>query len=175
MTQSFSRATRYLVRACAFVALLALATSAQNATVYRTLDADGKVVYSDNPPANAKVQKTMEITNAPASPLSDAVLRYQAELEKSLNKRLAEVAAGPPGVALLFVTPWCGYCKQAKAYLGAKGIAFQEHDIETPAGMRVYVANGGGRSGVPVLITKGGRLTGFSPKSYDAHFSKPSK
>lgn len=160
------------IRTLVTLTLLALASVAHNATVYRTLDADGKVVYSDKPPASGKVQKTLEITSAPASPLPDSVLRYQAELEKSAKKRLADVAAGPPSVALLFVTQWCGYCKQAKAYLGAKGIAYQEHDIETPDGMRVYVANGGGRTGVPVLLGKGGRLSGFSPQAYDAYFGK---
>ena len=159
-------------RTLAAITLLALATVAHNATVYRTLDSDGKVVYSDKPPASGKVQKTLEITHAPASPLPDAVLRYQAELEKSAKKRLSDVAAGSPGIALLFVTQWCGYCKQAKAYLGAKGIAYQEHDIETSGGMRVYVANGGGRTGVPVLMTQNGRLTGFSPQAYDTYFSK---
>ena len=142
----------------------------QSATVYRSLDADGKVIYSDKPPASGKVQKTLAITNGPATPLPESVLRYQAELEKSMKKRLADAAAPVAGMSMLFVTKTCVYCRQAKAYLAGKRIPYQEHDIETPDGMRVFVSTGGGRSGVPVRVQNDKRLVGYSPQIYDAFF-----
>ena len=77
------------------VALPIVFAPAQSATIYRSLDADGKVIYSDKPPASGKVQKTLDIANAPSTPLPESVLRYQAELAKSMNRRLAEGAAPP--------------------------------------------------------------------------------
>jgi len=73
--------------------------------------------------------------------------------------------------ALLFVTKTCVYCRQAKGFLAEKGIPYQEHDIETPDGMRTFVAARGGRSGVPVLVQKDKRLVGYSRQSYEAFFS----
>lgn len=157
---------RLLLSAAVFM-LTALSIHA--ATVYRTVDADGKVVYSDKPPANAKVQKTLTITNGPTSPLPESVLKYQAELEKSMKQRLANAAAPSSSTAMLFTTKTCGYCTHAKAYLAEKRIPYQEHDIETPQGMQVFASAGGGR-GVPVLVQNDKRVAGFSKPSYDAFF-----
>jgi glutaredoxin len=150
---------------------IVFAPVAQGGTVYRSLDADGKVIYSDKPPASGKVQKTLEIANAPSTPLPESVLRYQAELEKSMNRRLAEAAAPPTGMSLLFVTKTCVYCRQAKGFLAEKRIPYQEHDIETPDGMRAFIVVGGGRQGVPVLVQNDKRLVGYSRPSYEAFFS----
>ena len=153
------------------IPVLLLASTVESATVYRSLDAEGKVIYSDKPPASGKVQKTLAITNGPATRLPEAVLRYQADLEKSMKSRLADAAIPMAGMSLLFVTKSCVYCKQAKAYLAGKRIPYQEHDIETPDGMRVFVSTGGGRSGVPVLVQNDKRVVGYSPQIYDAFFS----
>lgn len=151
--------------------LLIAALPIHAATVYRTIDADGKVVYSDKPPANAKVQKTLTLTNGPTTPVPDSVLKYQADLEKSMKQRLANAAAPASGTALLFTTKTCGYCKHAKAYLAEKRIPYQEHDIETPQGMQMFASVGGGR-GVPVLVQNDKRVGGFSKPSYDAFFAQ---
>jgi hypothetical protein len=60
------------------------AAAAQAATVYRSTGPDGQVVYSDKPPADGKVQKTLNFANLPATPMPDSVLKYRQELEKSL-------------------------------------------------------------------------------------------
>lgn len=154
---------------------LTSAPTVESATVYRSVDAEGKIIYSDKPPASAKVERQLNIVNAPASPLPESVLRYQSDLEKSMKKRLADAATPYAGVSLLFTTKTCGYCKQAKAYLAQKGLPYQEHDIETPDGMKVYASTGGGRSGVPVLVQNDKRVVGFSQQIYDAFFGSSKK
>lgn len=153
------------------VALVLAAPPIYSATVYRTVDADGKVVYSDKPPANGKVQKTLTLTNGPTTPVPESVLKYQADLEKSMKQRLANAAAPASGTALLFTTKTCGYCVHAKAYLAEKRIPYQEHDIETPQGMQMFASVGGGR-GVPVLVQNDKRVAGFSKTNYDAFFGQ---
>ncbi|MBS1189755.1 MAG: Glutaredoxin [Rhodocyclaceae bacterium] len=37
-------------------------------------------------------------------------------------------------VTQLYSASWCGYCRKAKAYLGERGIPYQEIDIDTPEG-----------------------------------------
>lgn len=68
---------------------------------------------------------------------------------------------------------WCGYCKAAKAYLAQKGIAYRELDVDTPVGKAAFAQIGG--RGVPVLLTNGQRLSGFSAQSYDAVFASQRK
>jgi glutaredoxin len=174
MQSKYCRVVKWLSTAGArgLVAALLLAPAVQSATVYRSVDADGKVVYSDKPLASGKVQRQLNIASGPTSPLPDAVVRYQADLDKSMKKRLADAATPPVGVSMLFTTKTCGYCIQAKAYLAAKGLPYQECDIETPDGMKVYASTGGGRSGVPVLVQNDKRVVGFSPQIYEAFFGQ---
>lgn len=150
--------------------LLPLAGITQAQTVYRSVDADGRIIYSDKPPAGSKVDKTLNFANLPASPLPDSVLRYQDELQKSMQKRLSDAQRPVSGQPVLFVTKWCGYCKQAKAYLAEKGIQYREHDIETPSGMQALVASGIRGSGVPVMLWNEQRVLGYSRPAYDAVF-----
>jgi glutaredoxin len=160
----WSRAVCLSVAACTLTA----APAVESGTVYRLVDADGKIIYGDQPPASAKVERQLHIVNAPASPLPESVLRYPSDIEKCLKKRLTDAATPFAGVSQLFTTKTCGYCKHAKAYLAQKGLPYQEHDIETPDGMMVYAATGGSLSGVPVLVQNDKRLVGFSLQIYDA-------
>jgi glutaredoxin len=160
-----------LAAACAAVSL-----SSYAATVYKTTGPDGKVIYTDQPPADGKAAngtKALDIKDEPTSPLPEAVLKYQEQLKRSANKRIQETPkrASASATPVLFSAAWCGYCRRAKAYLQQNGIAFQEHDIDTEAGMQAFVEAGGGR-GVPLLIVNGGATRGFSEGSYDRLFAK---
>lgn len=152
-----------------FSALLCSSDLASAETVYRSISPDGRVVYSDQPPAAGKVQRVYSFDDLPASPVPESVLRFRQELDKGLKKRLAQ--AGAPSVTQLYTATWCGYCRKAKAYLGERGIAYQEVDIDTPDGAQAYVQAGGGR-GVPLLLWKGQRVQGFSRGAYDSLFGK---
>lgn len=138
-------------------------------TVYRSISPDGRVVYSDQPPTAGKVQQVYSFDDLPASPVPESVLRYRQGLEKGIKKRLTQAAL--PSGTQLYTATWCGYCRKAKAYLGERGVAYQEIDIDTPDGAQAYVQAGGG-SGVPLLIWKGQRVQGFSRNAYDNLFGK---
>ncbi|MDG4550400.1 MAG: glutaredoxin family protein [Candidatus Contendobacter sp.] len=137
-------------------------------TLYKSVGPDGTVVYSDKPLAGGQVEKTLEYTPGPSSPLPDYVLRYKEELEKQAKQR-AVGAQRTDDTPQLFTASWCGFCRKAKAYLAGKAISYTEHDIETPDGMAALVSIGGGR-GVPILTWRGKRVQGFSEANYDAFF-----
>ncbi len=145
-------------------------TAAQAETLYKVVGPDGKITYTDRPPADGTSTTTLRFADAPSSPLPPSVLKYQAELQKSMQNRLAQMkrmdSADTP---VLFSASWCGYCKQAKAYLQTKGINYQEIDIDTPDGGRAYF-EAGGRQGVPLIVAGGRRQQGFSAGSYDNFF-----
>jgi glutaredoxin len=154
-----------LATATAAAALLGLAAAPSAAqTLYRSTGPDGRTVYSDKPPTEGRVDKTLSFENLPSSPVPAATLSYVEQL------RRMRAASPPPPVEglVLYSATWCGYCRKAKAYLAAKRVTYQEIDIDTPAGRNAFAQAGGGK-GVPLLISKSGqRAQGFSPAGYDA-------
>ena len=154
---------------CLFVIVFA-ATALHAETLYKVVGADGKITYTDLPPADRKSTTALRFADAPSTPLPESVLKYQAALQKSMQGRLAEAKKiDASGAATLFSASWCGYCTQAKAYMRAKGIGYREIDIDTPDGGRAYFEAGGAR-GVPLLMADGRRIQGFSAGSYDNFF-----
>jgi|SRR5882672_5185493 len=156
------------MRKIIFIALFSVFGITQADTVYKSVGPDGKTIYSQDPPSGGQAAKKLSFTNLPSTPMPDSVLRYRDELEKSMKKRLADGAKPREFVfPTLFTAQWCGYCRQAKAYLAEKKVRYQEYDIDTADGMRAYVDSGSGR-GVPVLLWKGQKVHGFSRAAYDA-------
>ena len=154
-----------LAAAAALAALLWLSTAPAAAqTLYRSTGPDGRTVYSDKPPTEGRVDKTMNFENLPSSPVPAATLSYVEQL-----RRMRASSPPPPVEGLvLYSASWCGYCRKAKAYLAAKGAPYQEIDIDTPTGRNAFAQAGGGK-GVPLLISKSGqRAQGFSAAAYDA-------
>ncbi len=155
------------------LALLLAPALTQADTVYKSIGADGKVTYSDKPPGAGNVEKTLNFSNLPSTPLPESVIRYRDELQKSMQKRLSETGKRrDTSEPTLFMAQWCGYCRQAKAYLAQKSIRYQEYDIDTSDGMRAFAESGSGR-GVPVLVWNDKKVQGFSRSAYDTLFSGP--
>ncbi|MDP4076095.1 glutaredoxin domain-containing protein [Acidovorax sp. A1169] len=144
----------------------ALTGTAHAQTLYKSVDASGKVVYSDQPPASGAVQKTLKLESLPVSVVPGNPLPPTTPGQAPVE---AQKAAQPRGEVTLYMATWCGYCKAAKAYLGGKGIAYREFDVDTPTGKAAFAQLGA--RGVPVLLTNGQRVAGFSTQSYDAVFA----
>jgi glutaredoxin len=164
--------TKHIVRdaAVGLAGLLAVAAHAADAsgatTLYKSVGPDGKTVYSDRPPTAGPPPTALRFEFQPASPLAPATLAYIEQLHQS-RPAAPPVSALPTGEIVLFTTTWCGYCRQARAHLARRGVAFREIDTETPAGSLAY-AQAGGRTGVPYLVADARRVTGYSASTYDS-------
>lgn len=100
--------------AVAAVALLAAAAQAQQ--IYRSVGADGKVTFSDRPPAAGVAAPT-----APAAAgAGGAALPYE----------LQQVAARFP--VTLYTGPSCAPCASARSLLTVRGVPFAERTVSTP-------------------------------------------
>ncbi|MGJ7528115.1 glutaredoxin domain-containing protein [Variovorax sp. GB1P17] len=140
--------------------------TATTTTLYKSIGPDGRTIYSDIPPPQARDSKTLTFKNLPASALAAETIAYVEQLRKSADSR---ASAPPPRDTVLFSAKWCGYCRQAKSYLAAKQIGYREIDIDTAEGKMAY-AQLGGNSGVPQLFFNGQGVTGFTAAAYDAFF-----
>jgi glutaredoxin len=71
----------------------------------------------------------------------------------------------------IYTTPTCPYCKQAKAYMNKRGIAYLEKDIEYDSDNRRDFENLGG-NGVPLIIVYGQPMSGFSEQHFEELLSE---
>ena len=62
---------------------------------------------------------------------------------------------------VLYTTPYCGYCVQAKRLLTRKGVAFEEVDVSRdPEQRRTMIQDSGGRMTVPQIFVNGEHIGG---------------
>ena len=153
--------SRVLLLACALAASAAIPAQ----TVYKSIGPDGKVVYSDRAPTTGRLEKEMKFELA-SSALPASAASYMEQFRKAHPNGTGQAAAGK-GVTL-YSAAWCGYCKQAKAWLAGHGVAYTDVDIDAPGGMSALARASGGGAGVPVLVVDGRPMNGFSASAYDA-------
>jgi glutaredoxin len=135
-----------------------------NAAVYKAIGKNGKVDYTDEPPADATSAKELRIQSY-SGPAQQGALNAHEDWQAIL-KRPALSNSGPPPI-VMFSTDWCGYCKQARQYMRSKNIAFSDRDVEKDKSAQAQYARLGGR-GVPYFVIGQLTLAGFSQDSFDA-------
>jgi glutaredoxin len=130
---------------------LLVAPVAVAADVYKWTDAEGRVHFGDRPPDAAAAEKVK-------------IYSYEGP---------AEVDTAPPTAArkgyqsvVLYSTDWCKFCKQAKAHLKKRGVAFTEFDIEKNGLAKAEFKRLGGK-GVPLILVGDKRMKGFSAARLD--------
>ncbi len=151
-------------------ALIAYCSGAIAQTLYKSIGPDGQVIYSDRTPTQGKVEKTLTVSSLPNTALPASTFSYVEQLRRQQAASSTLPHKSVSSGSILFTASWCGYCKQAKAYLSSKGIPYQEVDIESEAGVRAY-AEAGGKKGVPLLAHGAVRVTGFSAHACDEVFA----
>lgn len=155
------------------VACLVVLSPAVHASdkVYKSVGPDGKVVYSQTPPAEGRLDKQMQFEQLPTTPLPDYVLKFRADMERNIALKQLPAADAPQKLTL-FNARWCGYCRQAQGWLAAQGITYVSMDIDTPDGMAAFVRARAGKGGVPLLLGPGVRVQGYSAQAYQAALAK---
>ena len=131
-----------------FAAFLCLPVSV-GAELYKWIDADGKVHYSDSAPKDRKSKRLDLKINSISGPPVVTTLRTAPSAGTAQTQRVR-----------LLSTTWCGYCKKAAAYLRSRGTPFEELDVEKSSqGKREYDALGG--RGVPIVLVGDRRMDGY--------------
>jgi glutaredoxin-like YruB-family protein len=68
---------------------------------------------------------------------------------------------------VIFSTPTCGYCHQAKRYLQQKGIPFVEHDVSVDRAAAEEMVRLTNQMGVPVILVDREVIIGFDRPRLD--------
>ena len=68
---------------------------------------------------------------------------------------------------IIYSTPSCVYCKQAKEYFAKNNIAYVEHDVAADENARNEMLNKSHQMGVPVIDIDGKIIIGFDKKNIE--------
>ena len=144
-----SRATYIL----AFGALLAGAVTASNAQqVYRIVGSDGKVTFSDKPPAETNAKVTAGTSASGGGVASN-----------SLPFELRQVVQRYP--VTLYTGDNCGPCQSARSMLITRGVPFAEKSVMTPEDSQALQRLSGENS-LPFATIGGQQLKGYSDSEW---------
>ena len=131
-------------------ALLCCAALA-HAQLYKSVGPDGRVTYSDTPPAAARQLETRPL---PALAASGAALPYE----------LAQVAKAQP--VTLFSADKCAPCDAARSFLAARGVPYAEKTVASNDDIAALRAAGGDAQ-LPLLTIGRSKEKGFEEGAWN--------
>ena len=133
----------------ASVALLASLASAHAQTIYRIVGADGRVTFSDKPPASQDQGKIAGTGVGAAGAASATALPFE----------LRQVTSKYP--VTLYTSSDCAPCGAGRNLLSGRGVPFNERTITTQEDAAALQRLTGENS-LPMLTLGGQRIKGFS-------------
>lgn len=149
---TLSNRTTRTRRLAAALALAALGAGASAQQVYRIVGPDGRVTFSDKPPAEAGAKV------APAGPVARSG-GADAGGGGALPFELRQIASRYP--VTLYTGPDCPPCNQAKNYLQSRGVPHNERTVSTQEDLGALQRLSGGVS-MPFLTIGSQQIAGFS-------------
>jgi glutaredoxin len=160
------------------ISLFFVVTSSE-AEIYRRVSQDGTVTFRDTPPPNGQEgalyqpktsttigyevdinnqQGEQQVSRDETSASSDFTQYFKEQVEARRNRSLPDVE--------LYVTSWCGYCRQAKEFLVSNDVPFEVFDIESDSRAAKRHREFSPSGSVPVAVIGGRTVQGFSPDVY---------
>ena len=147
-----------------FSLLFLVANKAFPQKIYKWVDENGKVHFSDTQPENAQSENVELKINTYEHVTFDVV-----DMEKYFQQSSVKRAQRPRGI--MYATSWCGYCKKARKYFQENNILYREYDIEQDSKARAAYDRLGA-TGVPVIVYNGKRMNGFSVAGFNRIYKK---
>jgi glutaredoxin len=150
-----------MLRLLTITALVLLACpTVQAQQMYRWVDKDGRVTYSQNPPP-AGAAKSVQPKTLGSSVVESSTLPYAAQV------------AAKNFPVTLYATPDCGPpCDDGRASLQKRGIPFKEVSVADAKGFEMLKNLTGGKTQVPVLQIGSRMLQGFEPAAWKSNFDE---
>ena len=133
-------------------ALLLCCAGLAQAQLYKSVGPDGRVTYSDTPPAAAKQVETRPL---PSGAAAGAALPYE----------LAQVAKAQP--VTLYTADKCAPCEAARSFLAARGVPHAEKTVGSNEDIAALRAAGGDAQ-LPLLTIGRSKEKGFEENAWNA-------
>lgn len=140
--------------------LLVILSKLATAEIYKWVDENGKIHFSDTPPVNNNAEKIDE------QKLSARTSSYTSV---SVDTITPSNITNPSNKLTIYTTSSCGYCSKAKKYFAENKIPYKEKNIETSKKFNREFKQLGGK-GVPVILWKNKLMRGFSAKGFEKNY-----
>ncbi len=134
------------------------------AEIYRWVDGDGKVHFSNEQPEVQSEQMNIQVNSLESISISDS--EFLKERERKANARASRKV-------VMYSATWCGYCRAARNYFRQKNIPFEEYDVENSRKGQDYAKIDD--AGVPIIFVGKKRMLGFTPKRFQAMYDQASR
>lgn len=145
--------------------LCLISTTQLDAEVYKWRDSEGKLHFSDSPPANAKAQKLSEKDLAARISSFTNVTVEITPIDFGVNKQ------ANAHQVVMYSSARCPYCAKARAYFSANDIEYQEKNIDDSKEYYAEFKAIGGK-GVPVILSGKYRMNGFNANNFAKLYQK---
>lgn len=140
---------------CVAAALAASAAQAQT-TLYKWVDKDGKVQYTEFPPPKDARNVTEKVLSG-GGPSTEEQMPYATRM------------AAQRSPVTLYTSSECGeYCDQGRELLNRRGVPFAEKNAQTSQEAQDALLKLTGSLSVPFLVVGESNLRGFSEGSWNA-------
>jgi hypothetical protein len=136
-------------------ALMLPAIAAAQSSVYRWVDKDGKVHYSDTPPPETAKQVTQKRVGAAAPDAGPLPYATQVAMQRSPVTLYTAADCGDP-------------CKQGRELLVKRGIPFSEREVQATGEAAEAIRKLVGGLFVPVLTVGSNALKGYGEGSWQS-------
>ncbi|WP_319409179.1 glutaredoxin family protein [uncultured Desulfosarcina sp.] len=156
------------------VIILLLWPAFVSADLYQWTDGNGVKHFSNTPPENnTETMRQMEEyvggDNKDVDRRKRTIDVFQTDTVQDGTDR--EQKKDDPAV-VIYTTPTCGYCHQAKAYFNQHGIRFTEYDVTASTQARKAFEALNGR-GVPLILIGDQRIPGFNKSAINRALGMP--
>ena len=122
------------------------------ADIYKWIDENGKVHYSDAKPDSIGAEEVKIRVN-----------NYTNTIDANSN---SGSQTNQVEQVVMYSTAWCGYCEKARRYFQDNDIKFTEYDIEKSSNARAKYDKLRG-TGIPLIMVGKRRMDGFSVESFE--------
>lgn len=140
---------------CVAAALAASAAQAQT-TLYKWVDKDGKVQYTEFPPPK-DAKSVSERTLRGGGPSTEEQVPYATRMAAQRHP------------VTLYTSSDCGdYCSQGRALLSRRGVPYKEQNAQTSQEAQDALMKIAGSLAVPFLVIGDSNLRGFDEGSWNA-------
>lgn len=156
-----ARPGRFLLIALVFVLMVPMSSEAG---VYKYKDSNGKVIFTDSPPADVKT-KQMKFRDEYIVVPDSVYKSYSQEDGTGVKERDTGKRHYSDIKVELYMTSWCPYCSKARAYIKSLGVKLLQYDIEKDPEKRKAMLRLGRGNSVPQIVVEGIVITGYAPSA----------
>lgn len=136
------------------------------AAIYKWVDKNGSVHFTDTPPPD-------DVESKVVNPEPNRVEGYgkvpdrQPGPATGSKPTVQKKSSGDYPVVEMFVTSWCGYCKKAEAWFRKRNIPFVKYDIEKDQQAAKRKASLTNSRGVPFVLIGEVGIPGYSEAAFE--------